>query len=112
MPQASLDSHANIVEAYRNARAEISRWQDAAEVLRRRIEQAMGDADEGLINGKRVVTFKREGAFKSAQFMTEQKELAEKYGRPKSGTEIDTDRLREDFPQVYQQYRTRPFVLQ
>lgn len=112
MPQVSLDSYANIVEAYRNARSEISRWQDAAEVLRRRIEQAMGDADEGIIDGKRVVSYRRDGAFRSAQFMAEQKELAETYGRPKTGTEIDTDRLRQDFPQVYQQYRTRPFVLQ
>jgi hypothetical protein len=103
---------APIIEAYRNARTEIARWQDAAEVLRRRIEQAMGDADEGIIHGRRVVSYRRDGAFKSAQFMTEQKELAEKYSRPKSGTEIDTDRLREDFPELYSQYRTRPFVLQ
>lgn len=111
MPQASLDHCANILAAYREARAEMERWKEASEVLRRRIEAAMGDADEGIIDGRRVITYRREGAFSPAKFMQEQRELAEKYSRERTGTEIDIERLRQDFPHIYQQYRSRPFVL-
>jgi predicted phage-related endonuclease len=48
---------ANWVEQYRNALAKSKEWQEIADVARSHIENALGDAEVGLWQGRPVVRY-------------------------------------------------------
>jgi predicted phage-related endonuclease len=47
-----------IVNAYREACRHRDQWTEAADILRRRIEDAVGDNEEGTVDGQRVITWR------------------------------------------------------
>jgi predicted phage-related endonuclease len=47
-----------IINAYQEACRHRDQWGEAADVLRRRIETALNDAEEGTVNGQRIVTWR------------------------------------------------------
>lgn len=105
---ATIDDLAQVVEAYRNAQAEADRWKKAAEVLKARIQQAMGDATVATVAGQPVATWRPTGQFQETKFRNEQPDLARHY--VKTVEVIDTERLAADHPDLYTAYRARRFV--
>lgn len=105
----ALDHMAALVEAYDKARDEEARWAEAAEVLAKRIQAEMGDADVATLAGREVFTWKRTGQFAAKRFTIEQSEVAAKYTRPVTRDELDVNTLKTERPDLYIFYRARRF---
>jgi hypothetical protein len=93
--------------AYRNAEAEAKRWKKAADTLKSRIQEAMGDNTEASINGLPAYTWKPSGQFQTTRFSTENPELAVKYTT--TVEVLDTDALKKEQPGLFAAYRSRVF---
>lgn len=91
-----------------------TRWAaktDAEEILRtaddadNQLRALLGDAEIGTVGGDPVVTWKRNGTFRSGDFRTLEPELAAKFTRPAPA--LDLDSLKAEQPDTYERYRAR-----
>lgn len=73
------------------------------------IRAMLGDHEIGLVDGRPVMTWKRNGTFSAKRFREECPELAEKYTRLVE--ELDMEALKAGDPAVYRQYRSRALRL-
>ncbi|WP_228976741.1 YqaJ viral recombinase family protein [Streptomyces sp. DH12] len=93
----------------RARRAALCEQIEALEAELNAVENEMRDAaGAGEIvkaGGRPAWSWKQNGNFAPSRFRTEQPELAAKYTRLVEA--IDTDRLKEDHPKIYRQYRAR-----
>jgi hypothetical protein len=56
-PVVPLDDLADDLETYRLAKAEIAKWKSVQEAAARKIQERLGDAVEGTIDGHKVVSW-------------------------------------------------------
>lgn len=88
-----ISNHADAVETIRLADAEITKWKAVKEAAVEKVKAALGDAEEGTIDGHTVVSY-----------------------APHVRTDMDTKRLRDEIPQaIWKVYMrssvVRPFKL-
>lgn len=105
----NLDPIAALVQAYEQAQAEADKWAKAADTLKKRIQEAMGDATEGLIGGNIAFTWRHTGPFNARRFTADHPDLALKYTRTVTRDELDVDALRAEHPELFTAYRSRRF---
>lgn len=86
-------------------------WAEEAARLKHEMEQVIGDA-EALTDpatGEQVVTWKRNGTFREADFRAEQPEAFAAYAEPVLVT--NTERLEREDPGLYGRYRARQLLI-
>jgi len=105
----TLDHLAALVLAEQQAKAEASRWADAAKTLEARIQAEMGADTEATIGGNVVYTWRHTGQFSTKQFTAQQPELAAKYTIERLVAEIDQKTLADEQPDLYTAFRARRF---
>lgn len=110
MTTTDLTDLAAVIAAYDQARAEADKWTKSAEVLRKRIEEAMGQAEEATVAGLPAFTWRRTGAFNARRFTTDHPDLATKYTRPVTREELDTEALAAEHTDLFTAYRGRRFL--
>ncbi len=105
-----IDDMAALVEAYDKARGEAAKWKDAAEVLQKRIQAAMGDAHEATVAGRPVFTWKPAGKFNATRFGKDHPDLVTKYTKPVTTEQLDVVALESEQPDLFTAYRGRVFL--
>lgn len=110
MDVRSLDHLAELVDAYDAAVVEEQRWRRAAEVMRKRIQDEIGEAGEATLGGAPAFSWKRTGRFNTARFGQDHPDLLVKYTRPVTYDEVDEGALRVDWPDLHLAYRGRVFL--
>jgi len=105
-----LTAHKPLVEAYLNATAEADRWEQIAGELKKALQAAMGEATHATVEGKPMFTWKQTGKFNLRRFKQERPELYAKYNRQEVVWIDDLEQLREDHPDVFEEFRGRVFV--
>lgn len=107
MSTVDLTEHAALVTAYDAAVAEAKKWIEAAEVLKKRLQAAMGEATVAEMDGRPAFTWKPTGQFNEKRFTAEMPELASQY--MVTVERVDTGALAKDHPTAYAAYRARRF---
>jgi len=109
MDEVKLDNLAPLLLEYEQIRRDADRYKRAAEILRGRIEQELGDATEGKVGDRTVCTWRATGQFNASRLAKERPELAAKYTREVVRQELDVERLAAELPELHQAYRSRRF---
>lgn len=107
----NLDAVAGYIDKYEALKEQISELTEEAERTKKTIAILMGDATEGLVAGKVHVTYRPTGKFMAERFTREHPELAQQLTRTVTRDELDTEKLKADFPQLFAAYRTRRFLV-
>lgn len=105
-----LDHLAALIEAYDKTVDEAEKWAKAAEVLKKRIQAEIGDAQEATVGGAPVFTWKPTGKFNPTRFGKDHPDLLAKYMRPVTRDELDVAALEAEQPDLYTAYRGRVFL--
>lgn len=85
--RAQLDETATLwLQAYTETKAEIARLEEQATQARRHIEEALGDAEEGVLDGQIVVrwTFVTSNRVDLKKLEAEHPDLVEAFRKPSS----------------------------
>lgn len=102
-----LDAQAALYERYLRCKALRDQWQDAMDLARSELALAMGDAEEGFISGKRVLTYAREDRFNSTEFKKQYPDLHRLYMRDVSKQQFDLDSFKIARPELFEQFQVR-----
>lgn len=91
------------------AKASVKAWEEEAERLRKILEEALGDATAGTIDGVKVVTFRASTGYAWRRIMDDYPDLAEHFTQRKVVKELDMDRFAVAHPDIAEIYRIRSF---
>lgn len=105
-----LDHLVEMISAYDTAAAEAERWRSAAETLRKRIQDEIGDATLATVGGLPAFTWKHTGRFNATRFGQDHPDLVVKYTRPVTRDELDEEALKAEQGKLYTAYRGRVFL--
>ena len=94
---------------YMNARDAVMSWTAEAERLKALLDQQLGDAYAGTINGRKLVTHRPESRYRVSQLERDYPELTQHYLKERLVTELDMDTFAKVHPEIAEQYRTRSF---
>jgi len=86
-------------------------WAKEAARLRAELEQQIGDAHAGMVEGIKVVTFRPVSKWMIGGLIKDYPELAEQYRRTEERVIFDLDRFRQVHPDIANQYQSRSFCL-
>jgi len=92
-----------------SAKASAKAWEDEAERLRKLLEEALGHATAGTVDGEKVITFRPGSGYAWRRIMDDYPDLAEHYTHRKVVTELDMDLFAVAHPDIAERYRIRSF---
>ena len=104
---ADLDpvTHSLYLEAVENAKS----WAIEANRLKAELYSQLGDADAGLIDGRKLITHRPIGAYAEARLIKDNPDLTAIYFEIQAEQRFNFERFKRNHPEVAEKYRTRQF---
>lgn len=93
------------IEAAQNADA----WKKEADRLKREMIEILGDAVAGLVDGRKLVTYREQERFAEAALIKDNPDLAQHFIVAKYQDVFDMDKFRAHHPEIADKYRVRSF---
>ena len=106
-PTTELDP--DKVTLWLNAQDAADRWQEHADALKRELMENMGGAHAGLVNGKKVITYRPSEKWATSRIMKDYPDMANHYMVERPRLELDVDAMRQQHPDIVNQYQVRQF---
>jgi hypothetical protein len=106
-PTADLDPAT--YSAYMEAKANAKSWKAEAERLENMLNEQLGDAYAGLVDGRKLVYHRPEKRFQAAQLQKDYPELTQHFLRLEYVNVFDVEAFAKLHPEIAEQYRTRSF---
>jgi len=106
-PVVELDK--DKVTLWRNAQDAADQWQAHADLLKKELIQALGSSHAGVIDGRKVVTYRPTNKWAEARILADYPDLARHYLVERQQTVLDLDAFRLQHEDVVDQYRVRQF---
>lgn len=78
-----------------------------ADALKNRVRALIGNAEQLMCGDALVATWRNSGQFSEKRFRADHPDLAQRYTRPVTADQIDTDALEHDHPDLHRTYRAR-----
>lgn len=101
-----IEAEAKADAARRAAESEADKYERLRDDIRDQLAILMGKHDVALVDGKEVLKRTVSKQFASARFRDENPDAYEEYKVAELKYTVDTAKLREDLPEVYQRYVT------
>ena len=108
-PTAEVDPA--IYLKWKTAKEAADAWGKEAARLRAELEQQIGEAHAGMVDGVKVVTFRPVSKWAESRLVRDYPELAEQYRRTEERVFFDLDRFRQVHPDIAEKYQSRSFCL-
>ena len=106
-PTTELDP--DKVTLWLNAQDAADRWQEHADALKRELMENMGGAHAGLVNGKKVITYRPSDKWATSRIIGEYPEIANHYMVERSIVQLDVEAMRRAHPEIVDRYQVRQF---
>jgi hypothetical protein len=103
-----LGPHAKLLAEEKEAQRMAEFWSKRRDKLRAEIEEVMGDATIGTIDGSKVVVYEPVERFRGAEFRKLYPDTYQFYTREVTKTQFDEEWFRASRPDLYEQFRVRP----
>lgn len=97
------------VRQWIQARDAVAQWKKIEEEARRALEEEVGDAWAGTLDGEKVFTYRPIDRWAEARLMKEQGELTQHYIKPQVIDVFDLASFRAQHPDVADRYQSRQF---
>jgi len=106
-PTVELDSA--IWDAYHRARRAADQAQEDLDNAKNALILTLGDAHAGIINGRKVVTFRPQKRYAEAQLRARYPDLTQHYLTSKLVEILDVNRFGAAHPDILEQFQVRAF---
>jgi hypothetical protein len=103
----NLDGDAALYERYLRCKTLRDQWQDEMDLAKLELAKVMGDAEEGHIKGRRVLTYAREDRFNSTEFKKIYPDLYRLYMRSVTRQQFDLDSFKLAQPDRFIEFQVR-----
>jgi hypothetical protein len=84
-------------------------WQIEADRLKKMIDEQIGDAHAGLVDGRKLYTHRPEDRYAVARLLKENPELTQHYYHQVYKEEFNFELFSKAHPEIAEQYRVRSF---
>lgn len=93
------------------ARAAIKAWTEEAERLKKKIQEQMGDATAGTVDGRLVTTWRPKETWREAALIKDYPDLTQHYFVTRVDTVFDMGQFRAVHPEIAEKYQSRVFEI-
>lgn len=107
--ELSVELDSDLIKLYRQAKVNAQGWKTEEDRLRKRIEESLGDAFAGTVDGEKVVTYRATSGYAEARIRNDFPELVQHYMRPVTKDEFDMELFAKAHPEIAEKYRIRSF---
>lgn len=102
-----LDEYVPLLGALDECRKNIEFWKDRYAKVQAQIASVMGDATVGLVDGRKVLTFRWEDRFRAGDFQKAYPDTYRTFTHVVEHKEFDASWLRQVRPELYDEFRVR-----
>lgn len=106
-PTAEVDG--DVYKSWIQARINADGWTKEAERLRKRLQDDLGDATAGTLNGEKVIYYRYQDSWATARLIKDNPDLTQHYFTVHEVSEFDLDQFRRVHQDIADKYRTRAF---
>lgn len=100
----------DLYEQYQKAKIAVKLWTEQLEDLKRKLQDSLGDAHAGTVDGRKVVSYRPQDRYASARIIKDYPDLVTHYFRITAKQEFQVDHFVSQHPDIAEQYRIRAFV--
>lgn len=102
-----LDEHVALLAALEECRKNIEFWTSRRDKVKVQLEDVMGTATVGTVDGREVLTFRWENRFRTAEFRKAFPDTYRTFVHEVTHKEFDASWLEQVRPDLYNQFRVR-----
>jgi hypothetical protein len=102
-----LDEHADLIARYRKCRDLEAQWKKEKEIVKAQLAKLMGDAEVGLLNGEKVLTYAREERFNTTEFRKQYPDMYKLYMKEKTVEQFDLEGFRLTRSELFEEFQVR-----
>jgi hypothetical protein len=108
-PYATADVDPHTFSLYMEAMDALKQWDKVAKELRKEIENQIGDAHAGLVDGRKLIYYRPSDRWAEARMIKDYPDLTQHYIKPKVEQVFDLDSFSSAHPDIVEKYRVRSF---
>lgn len=105
--KVELDGVEGLLAEHRRCLDSIKQWEERRDALAAKIEEIMGDAEVGTVEGREVVTYARTDRFQGSRFKKDHPDLYEVYTDLVEVPQLNVKSIKLARPELYEQYQSR-----
>lgn len=105
-----LDAYVGLLEAHKNAKAQIKYWGGKVEEYEQKIAAILGDSEKGTVHGKVVLTYQRVDRLRGAALKAAHPDLYEVYTDEVTRREFNVASFKFARPDLYEEFQSRAMV--
>lgn len=98
------------VKRYYAAKDAVKRWTEELVEVKRQLQEELGEAYAGVVDGKKVVAYRPQARFAESRLRQDHPDLAQHYIRPQVQDVFDVQSFALHHPDIADKYRIRAFV--
>jgi hypothetical protein len=107
-PTTELDE--DLVRAYQEAKMAVKMWNEELERIKSKLQEALGDAHAGTVQGKKVVSYRPQDRYATSRLVRDNPDLAENFWSMQVERVFQVNAFAAQHPDIAEQYRIRAFV--
>lgn len=105
--KVELDEHAELIARYRKCRDLEAQWKKEKEIAKSKLAALMGDAEIGLLDGEKVLSYAREERFNTSEFRKQYPDMYKLYLKPMQVEQFDLESFRLTRPELFAEFQVR-----
>lgn len=107
--EPAIDLDETKVQLWLNAQDAADRWQEHADALKKELMESMGNAHAGLVNGKKVITYRPSEKWATSRLIKDYPDVTRHYMVDRTRSELDINAMLNQHPDIVNQYQVRQF---